>query len=418
MPDEPNKKMDEMLRAYADERRKESDLQLHPATRNLLQGEVTRVFGSTSAGVTGWRKFRAFWPQIAFAGSLCLVFGIAVLSLRQPAGLSEEKASNTTPAAAPNQEVSVTVSGGPLPSEPAVSQTDHRVDERRQEANEQAGVQVRQSPKTERDLSRERFLQDNQVSKSLESVGEQEQLGAKNGLRQNNSEVGLADAAAVGAEQDLNLSFKKESVSSKQDSQTAAVELKSLPANRARTFSGAPPSPVPAQPELQLEKLSRAAELPNLGAARRLHFVQFSNAAMAGRALTGRPGVLSNFQVEQLGSTVRFFDQDGSVYSGSLKATNTIPIFTSNVIKDQNVELDSLANYYFTAQGTNVTLGADLVLTGNYLSQTNINPTTVDTLAITPKQKAQQTSARHLIIGNATLGRTNQVPVQALSNEQ
>jgi len=55
MPDEPNKKMDEMLRAYADERRKEPDLQLHPATRNLLQGEVTRAFGSASAGVTGWR---------------------------------------------------------------------------------------------------------------------------------------------------------------------------------------------------------------------------------------------------------------------------------------------------------------------------------------------------------------------------
>src|SRR5688572_931634 len=71
MPDEPNKKIDETLRAYAQERRKAADISLHPATRNLLQGEVRRVFGAPEPQ-PWWKRLRAFWPQLTFAGSMCL----------------------------------------------------------------------------------------------------------------------------------------------------------------------------------------------------------------------------------------------------------------------------------------------------------------------------------------------------------
>src|SRR5687768_17018352 len=85
MPDEPNKKVDEMLRAYAQERRKGPEVQLHPATRNLLQGEVRRVFGvsGTAEPKPWWKRLRAFWPQLTFAGSMCLILSIAILSLRE-----------------------------------------------------------------------------------------------------------------------------------------------------------------------------------------------------------------------------------------------------------------------------------------------------------------------------------------------
>ena len=95
MPDEPNKKMDEMLRSYAQERRKAPDVPLHPATRNLLQAEVKRVFGSSQPATPWWRNLRAFWPQLTFAGGLCLIFGIAVLSLRQPSRTSEQSRTET-----------------------------------------------------------------------------------------------------------------------------------------------------------------------------------------------------------------------------------------------------------------------------------------------------------------------------------
>ena len=68
MPDEPNKQMDETLRAYAQERRKAPEVSLHPATRNLLQAEVKRAFGSRSA-FPWWRNLRAFWPHLAFGGA-------------------------------------------------------------------------------------------------------------------------------------------------------------------------------------------------------------------------------------------------------------------------------------------------------------------------------------------------------------
>src|SRR6188508_2367227 len=84
MPDDPNKKMDELLKAYAQERRKAPEPNLHPATRKMLQGEVSRVLGSANPQRSWFYRFRSFWPQIAFGTSLCLILGIAVFSLRQP----------------------------------------------------------------------------------------------------------------------------------------------------------------------------------------------------------------------------------------------------------------------------------------------------------------------------------------------
>ena len=91
MPDDPQQKMDDLLRRYAEERRKAAEVTLHPATRQMLKGEVSRVFGTASAKSGWFSRLRAFWPQIAFAGGLCLVFGIAVLSLRQPGRSNTEK---------------------------------------------------------------------------------------------------------------------------------------------------------------------------------------------------------------------------------------------------------------------------------------------------------------------------------------
>ena len=87
MPEDPNTKMDELLRKYAEERRKVADPQMHPATRKMLQGEVSRVYPRSSGG-EGWLgKMRSFWPQYAIG----LAAVIVLLGLIIPGQLSKAK---------------------------------------------------------------------------------------------------------------------------------------------------------------------------------------------------------------------------------------------------------------------------------------------------------------------------------------
>src|SRR5688500_421162 len=121
MPDEPNKKMDELLRAYAQQRRKTPELPLHPATRQMLQGEVTRVYGKEAGGRSWWMRLRAFWPQIAFGAALSAVLVVAVLSLQQPSRQEPvaDSASAPSPSATAQDRETVTISAASGPAAPA-----------------------------------------------------------------------------------------------------------------------------------------------------------------------------------------------------------------------------------------------------------------------------------------------------------
>jgi hypothetical protein len=83
MPDEPNKNIEEQLKTWAQKRREEAGapLELHPATRKLLQDEVARTFakpaGEPRTGAPWWK---VLWPRLAVVGSICallvIVFGL------------------------------------------------------------------------------------------------------------------------------------------------------------------------------------------------------------------------------------------------------------------------------------------------------------------------------------------------------
>src|SRR5206468_12506038 len=67
MADEPNNKMDEVLKAYAKKRREDAagPVELHPATRKLLQGEVARVYTNKRPASGFVELLLRFWPRIA-----------------------------------------------------------------------------------------------------------------------------------------------------------------------------------------------------------------------------------------------------------------------------------------------------------------------------------------------------------------
>src|SRR6185436_8628723 len=79
MPEPDNTKMEELLRAYAKKRQDDSGgpLDLHPATRRLLHGEVQRVFKKASAapGMSWHHLLIQFWPRFAFAAVVMLAVG-------------------------------------------------------------------------------------------------------------------------------------------------------------------------------------------------------------------------------------------------------------------------------------------------------------------------------------------------------
>src|SRR5687768_9917112 len=94
MAEEPNKRMDELLKAYAEKRRQDAGapLELHPATRRLLQGEVARVYAKGSSG--SWlHRVLLYWPRMAFA-TACVVVTLMLVLFTLPRQTVTEMAQN------------------------------------------------------------------------------------------------------------------------------------------------------------------------------------------------------------------------------------------------------------------------------------------------------------------------------------
>src|SRR5262249_25562886 len=84
MPSEPDNKMEELLKAYARKRRQDAGapLELHPATRQLLQAEVKRLRqpAPQEAG-SRWKMFALLWPRVAFASVLFAGLGVVTFAI-------------------------------------------------------------------------------------------------------------------------------------------------------------------------------------------------------------------------------------------------------------------------------------------------------------------------------------------------
>src|SRR5262245_15902987 len=80
MPSEPDKKIEELLRTYARKRREDAGepLELHPATRRLLQAEAAKLRPPEETPQrTLWSWLVLRWPRVAFAAAIVAVLAIA-----------------------------------------------------------------------------------------------------------------------------------------------------------------------------------------------------------------------------------------------------------------------------------------------------------------------------------------------------
>src|SRR6266487_2877399 len=88
MPVEPNNKIEDRLKAYAQKRRADAgdSLELHPATRKLLQAEVAKLRPNHPARPPSWLwAWRVFWARPALALLLFLMLGVTALILLRTA---------------------------------------------------------------------------------------------------------------------------------------------------------------------------------------------------------------------------------------------------------------------------------------------------------------------------------------------
>jgi hypothetical protein len=79
MPAEPDNKMDDLLKSYARKRRDEAGapLEVHPATRRLLHGEIARLRSGAWQKPRRWfSSLRVYWPQLTAAAAVLLVCGV------------------------------------------------------------------------------------------------------------------------------------------------------------------------------------------------------------------------------------------------------------------------------------------------------------------------------------------------------
>src|ERR1017187_9333892 len=80
MANEPERPIEKLLRAAAKKRRDEAGapLELHPATRRLLQGEVARTFAKPKPETRTFSEVLGqLWRRFAWAAAICAVLVVA-----------------------------------------------------------------------------------------------------------------------------------------------------------------------------------------------------------------------------------------------------------------------------------------------------------------------------------------------------
>ncbi|HWW02830.1 MAG TPA: hypothetical protein VNZ64_24235 [Candidatus Acidoferrum sp.] len=370
MATDPERPIEKLLRACADKRREEAGapLELHPATRRLLQDEAARRYAKPALqpGPIGvWLSH--LWPRLALGvAGVAAVAAIVLVVIRPRPQTPEQLAKNELflkrePAEARRI---------PPPTEPAAPAA---------QATAPAGSLASTEPRME-PLK--------QMAAPTESSRRQEPLpalnapGASGAVPMPKASVNSASAEALAARD-----FDK-------TSDSAMQAAPSVPDQRfaARYGLRAPPQPEVAQV---------AKDAP---ANQRFDFVQVdarAKAQMTDRVASATP-VLSSFQVEQSGSVLQIIDNDGSVYSGYLqpaeRATASVsakaqgPATASALrLAEKKGALTATApapasastgsNYFFRVVGTNQTLNQRVVFSGNLVCPGNF-PSSASTTGV------------------------------------
>ncbi|MCU0784037.1 MAG: hypothetical protein MUF81_08320 [Verrucomicrobia bacterium] len=362
--------IEKLLRRYAKKRRDDAGapIELHPATRRLLQGEVTRQFPKrSSAGdgeATRFARVLILWRrQLIWALPVLIVLGVGVWMLVGPSektGFEFDLAKNAFAPAAPVEVAESSFKALETPPRatpaPATSLGDQPTPAYAKSGSARDGVESSGVPVGSREdkfgvaLKREtvRLKQGDaktaddlavfsknetglNLETSLVAANDFAQMPPANQLRGQTVEAKRALGAGDSAPTDDKSQAKAMalSISPKTDSvdNFDGIRKNYTSANNG-SVAGAPASKVA---ELAPDASTKYFRQEARGG--RQNNIQANSQAFANRAPVSSYGktaksativpVLANFQVEQTGDQLRVIDGDGSIYLGEVEAQPT-----------------------------------------------------------------------------------------------
>ena len=368
----PNDRMDDLLKSVAKKRQDEAGepFTLHPATRKLLQGEVTRTY-SKAPSQSRWARLLTFWPRIGFAAATLAILLTVMLIVIPNAEREHELARNVPP-------------GAPAPVEPA-TYADFSPREESLQKKDSSGA------KNEREVL---------MSESLSRSSDQKQV-----VKELDG-VTLADKPSTPAASTRPMERKRQpaptDAADREKSAERMVELRAAE-QPAKAGQVASVSQVVDSNAVMLGTQLHFYSI-NTDVVSRAQYVQVpaQTPALAGVAVAEVQPVLASFEFEQTGDQVRITDADGSVYQGQV-VTNMLgdvaggalgrdvrQVEAGKKLTEAKRALDESQTQYrfFRAAGTNRTLHKLVTIEAN----------------LPAPQQAQATSAP---VANAPAGRSD-----------
>ncbi len=398
MATEPeNTKMEELLKSYADKRRKEAGpMELHPATRRMLQSEAASLRGNAKVSAQGWwQVLLQFWPRMAVTAGIVLVLGGTLYMANkdrpsremakadwkrglvagqtnaqdQSSNLAMDKAkaaeeyvtraarkpqSDTKDFALAEKPADLRRSAEPLPSKPSGPA---RFDDQSRAPLEKFSESLDRKDQVQ--LKQEVAI--NGAASTSEAKTKRDGSDAL-GLRVNKSQAELRpDAAAQFELEGQKLAKQTEGVDAPEATGRARFAIprtESVIATTPPPLPTAPAAPVLTAPAVAFstEALSASADAASGTLAiqygnayyfKNLDEVTTSPATPAPartRDVTKKDGdvsksVLSSFQVIQEGSAIRVVDADGSIYTGEVvAATDALDRYKAGLEAESNRE--------------------------------------------------------------------------------
>jgi hypothetical protein len=445
--------IEKLLRRYARKRKDDAGapLELHPATRRLLQEEVSRQYPTANkkkAAFSGWLvALRGRWVYATAAFSAVVIAAVIVVTDKNSETSLAKNKDHT------NQPLNLTGA-----SDKEQLQAD------KPEAQYAKGLEVPSPAASPQPQRADEFKTGSAEALALKLDAN----GAKDGKSANTAKTPAEDAviAASGARQEpagtvVGKKFEDAAAVLQSPTQAPAIATPApasgslysgsavtsrrmaQPEKSART-SGAPATLAPTSPTPSARSRSvdsayfSAANLDDLN---RNHTQELSQSFV--NNATSQPvdrdkskavaTVLTRFQIQQNGNRLRVIDADGSTYLGEMEAvavgenaTDRKGAEALKTFKKQAPRSDTALttqngqNYFYRVAGTNRTLNQNVTFTWNFLESTNV--TLTNALSLGGALREVESNGKELpsllnnsgISGRIQVDQTKEIPINAV----
>jgi hypothetical protein len=344
---EPERPIEKLLRAFSKKRRNQAgQFELHPATRNLLQGEVLRELGDKDQ-TNQWFLVR-FWRQFAYGFGMFAVLGIiAYFVFLSPTGNSSSELAQ-----APVMQAAAPPASSLAP-EPSVFFRDSQT-------NGIAMAAVAPKP----------AARDEEMPAAPAVATVAANPGARGRITNPLSPVPANEPAPSVATADAKL------VDRSRTDVALSARRAVMPAEakaKAETETEADVTANLAKKELADKAVTLTAAYQRTSTAEN----RIQNAP-AGEVRQQAPAtVLAAFRVERIGDAIKITDSDGSIYNGRIVAAVDEPVrrlysadtnsTRETLVQSKALKIDAVAQpVFFVVKGTNISLNRNVVFSGRF----------------------------------------------------